>query len=100
MDIAEAKERLRIPDLWQRLDLPGQPKASCKSPFREDRRASFSVSRDGLLFNDFTTGEAGDAIVFLQLATGLSPCRCPAISASAVQAQDAAGLSASFSSCW
>lgn len=72
MDIAEAKARLRIPDLWRRFDFPGQPKASCKSPFREDRRASFSVSRNGLLFNDFTTGEAGDAIDFLQLATGLS----------------------------
>ena len=72
MTLAEAKERLRIPDLWRRLDLPGEPKASCKSPFREDRRASFSVSADGLLFNDFTTGAGGDAIDFLQLATGLS----------------------------
>jgi hypothetical protein len=46
---------------------------SCKSPFREDRRASFSVSEDGLLFNDFTTGDGGDAIDFLRIACGLSP---------------------------
>jgi CHC2 zinc finger len=72
VDIREAKERLRIPDLWQRFELPGQPKASCKSPFREDRRASFSVSADGLLFHDFATGQGGSAIDFLQLATGLS----------------------------
>jgi hypothetical protein len=45
---------------------------SCRSPFREDKSPSFSVSPDGLLFNDFATGEAGDAIDFLQLATGLS----------------------------
>lgn len=73
MDIAEAKARLRIPALWARLDLPGLPKVSCKSPFREDRSASFSVSADGALFNDFATGEAGDAVDFLQIATGLSP---------------------------
>jgi hypothetical protein len=72
MTLAEAKERLRIPDLWPLLNLPGKPKVSCKSPFRDDKHASFSVSRDGLLFNDFTTGEAGDAIDFLQLASGFS----------------------------
>lgn len=71
--IEAAKARLSIPALWARLDLPGSPKASCKSPFREDRRASFSVSKDGALFNDFATGEAGDAVDFLRLATGLSP---------------------------
>ena len=70
--IDAAKARLSIPALWARLDLPGTPKASCKSPFREDRRASFSVSKDGALFNDFATGEAGDAVDFLRLATGLS----------------------------
>lgn len=73
MNIAEAKTRLAIPGVWARLDLPGRPSKSCKSPFREDKSASFSVSADGLLFNDFATGEAGDAVDFLQLATGLSP---------------------------
>jgi hypothetical protein len=73
MSLEEAKERLRIPDLWRQFNLQGQPRTSCKSPFREDRRPSFSVSRDGLLFNDFATGQGGDAIHFLQLATGLEP---------------------------
>jgi hypothetical protein len=72
MDLHEAKQRLNIFDLWERFDLPGSPKTSCKSPFRQDARASFSVSADGLLFNDFATGEAGHAVDFLQLATGLS----------------------------
>ncbi|MGB8473260.1 MAG: CHC2 zinc finger domain-containing protein [Candidatus Acidiferrum sp.] len=66
-----AKQQLRIPDLWRFFHLPGKPGASCKSPFREDKRASFSVSRDGLLFNDFATNDAGDAIDFLQRAAGL-----------------------------
>lgn len=73
MTIELAKARLTIPDLWQRLDLPGQPKASCKSPFREEKHASFSVSADGQLWNDFGTNEGGDAVDFLRLATGLSP---------------------------
>jgi hypothetical protein len=72
MDLAEAKERLGIPDIWRRLDLPGQPAVSCRSPFREDRKPSFSVSKDGRLFNDFTSGTGGDAIDFLREATGLS----------------------------
>jgi hypothetical protein len=73
MTIELAKARLTIPDLWQRLDLPGQPKASCKSPFRDEKHASFSVSADGQLWNDFGTNEGGDAVDFLRLATGLSP---------------------------
>ena len=72
MNIAKAKQRLTIPMIWARLDLPGSPKTACRSPFREDRHGSFSVSKCGRLFNDFATNEAGDAIDFLALATGLS----------------------------
>lgn len=72
MTLEEAKARLSIPSLWARLDLPGSPKTACRSPFREDKHGSFSVSKCGQLFNDFATGEAGDAIDFLALATGLS----------------------------
>jgi hypothetical protein len=72
MTISEAKARLTIPILWARLGLPGSPGTACRSPFRQDRHGSFSVSKCGRLFNDFGTGEAGDAIDFLALATGLS----------------------------
>lgn len=61
----EAKEKLRIPEIWSRYNLPGKPAKSCPSPFREDRHPSFSVSPDGKLWNDFATGEGGDAIDFL-----------------------------------
>ena len=75
MDIEEAKQRLTIPALWVRLDLPGDcRKNPCHSPFYErSSKPSFSVTADGRLCNDFRTGEAGDGVYFLQLATGLSP---------------------------
>lgn len=68
--LERAKDSLRIPDLWHRLGLPGEPGKSCRSPFREDRTPSFSVSADGLLFNDFASGQKGDAVDFLALALG------------------------------
>ena len=74
MTISEAKARLSIPSLWARLDLPGDcRKNPCKSPFREDKHASFSVFNDGRAFNDLGGYGGGDAVDFLRLATGLSP---------------------------
>lgn len=70
--ITVAKDRLRIPELWRHFNLPGEPKPSCKSPFREDRKPSFSVNAEGTLWNDFATGEAGDSVDFFQRASGLS----------------------------
>lgn len=72
MTIADAKQLLRIPDLWRRLGLPHSPGTSCRCPWREDRKPSFSVSGDGLLWNDFSAGEGGDAVDFLQRARHLS----------------------------
>lgn len=69
--LARAKERLRIPDLWDRLALDGTPSKSCRSPFRDDRAPSFSVSEDGLLWNDFAEGTGGDAVDLLAKAAGL-----------------------------
>ena len=71
MTIVEAKSVLRIPELWKRLSLSGSPARSCNAPWREDRTPSFSVSQDGKLWNDFATGEGGDAVAFLQKARGL-----------------------------
>lgn len=59
------KERLLIPDLWLRLGLPGQPGATCRSPFRRDRSPSFSIYEGGRRWKDHATGEGGDAIAFL-----------------------------------
>lgn len=73
--IQAAKERLPIPTLWTLLGLPGQPKRKCRSPFREERHASFSIHANGQRFTDFGTGDTGDAIDFLARALGLSPAQ-------------------------
>jgi len=72
ISLADAKARLTIYEIWRLCDLRGQPGKSCHSPWREDRNASFSISPDGKLWHDFATGEGGDAVDFLQRATGLS----------------------------
>jgi hypothetical protein len=38
-----ALERLTVFDVWKLLGLEGTAKRSCRSPFRNDRNASFSM---------------------------------------------------------
>jgi len=42
-----ALEKLTISDVWQMLGLPGRPTPSCKSPFRDEHNASFSIYAQG-----------------------------------------------------
>lgn len=67
-DIPALKERLLIPEVWQRLGLPGQPAASCRSPFRPDKSPSFSVYDGGRRWKDFSNNEGGDVIDFIAAA--------------------------------
>lgn len=67
-----AKAKVSISDAWHALDLPGEPRRSCRSPFREDRHPSFSISADGRLWHDFATDEGGDVVDFIRLGTGCS----------------------------
>jgi hypothetical protein len=60
-----AKEKLLIPELWERRGWPGKPGRTCPVPYREDNKPSGSVFRDGLLFHDFATGETLDAPALL-----------------------------------
>jgi hypothetical protein len=69
--LEDAKARLNIHALWIHFNYPGKPAASCRCPWREDHKPSFSVSADGLLWHDFATGEGGDVVDFFQRATGL-----------------------------
>ena len=73
MNLADAKRRLTVNMLWHKLELPGEPGGSCRSPFRQDEHPSFSIFEDGRFFYDFAEGEGGDAVDFLRRATGLSP---------------------------
>ena len=46
--LAEAKERVRIPDLWHEFGYRGEPGKTCFCPFHEDTRTpAFSVFDDG-----------------------------------------------------
>jgi hypothetical protein len=69
--IKAAKDSLRIPELWRLCGFEGNPSACCQSPFRADRKPSFSVYADGLRWKDFASGEEGDAIDFLGKARDL-----------------------------
>ena len=71
-NLDEAKQRVRIPELWAQLGLPGTPGKSCRCPWREDRRPSFSIYAEGMRWRDWATDEGGDAIDFLARARGLS----------------------------
>ena len=71
-DIPALKERLLIPEVWQKLGLEGQPGASCRSPFREDKNPSFSISKDGRRWKDYGTGAGGDVIDFIAMARQIS----------------------------
>ncbi len=69
--LADAKARLNIHGLWRHFGFPGEPKTSCRCPWRDDNKPSFSVNPDGTLWNDFSTSEGGDAVDFYQRASGL-----------------------------
>lgn len=72
--LERAKAHLIIPDVAARL-FPGWRAApSCKSPFRQDRNASFSVFDDGRKWKDHATGEYGDIVDFIAKARGISKC--------------------------
>ncbi|MCX6875951.1 MAG: CHC2 zinc finger domain-containing protein [Verrucomicrobia bacterium] len=67
---AEARERFTIADAWTMLQLPGEPKASCRSPFRDERTPSFSIHSDGRAWTDHGTDEGGDVVEFIRHAIG------------------------------
>ncbi len=67
---AEARERYTIADCWSILGLPGEPKHSCRSPFRDERTPSFSIHSDGKAWTDHGTGEGGDVVEFIRHAIG------------------------------
>lgn len=64
-----AKQAVPISAAWHALGLAGTPSRTCCSPFREERHPSFSITADGLLWHDFTTGEGGDVVSFVKRAT-------------------------------
>jgi hypothetical protein len=69
----EIAERLDIAQIWRVLGLPGESGKCVCSPFREDKRASFSVYKDASgrsRWRDHATGGHGDSLDFLCVAKG------------------------------
>jgi Toprim-like len=54
-----------IPQVAQKLAPNWKPDISCRSPFREDNKPSFSVYSSGTKWKDFGTGEGGDVVDFV-----------------------------------
>lgn len=65
---AEARATLTVPDAWVALGLPGEPRRSCRSPFRDERNPSFSIFGDGKGWKDHATGEGGDVVELVRVA--------------------------------
>ena len=70
--LSRALASITIPELGARFFRSWRPGKSCASPFREDRKPSFSIFADGREWNDFATGQHGDAVDFLAKARGIS----------------------------
>jgi hypothetical protein len=67
---ADAREKYSIADAWSMLGLDGEPRAACKSPFREDRSPSFSIHSDGKAWTDHGSGDGGDVVEFIRHGIG------------------------------
>jgi hypothetical protein len=72
MTIDDALRIVSISYLWDHFGYEGSPKNSCCSPFRPDKKPSFSVrEKNGIeFFRDYSTGDSGNSIHFYTLATG------------------------------
>jgi hypothetical protein len=74
-DLDSAKERLRIPEVWKLMGLPGEPPArdgvKFSSPLRPDLHPSCSLYEDGKRLRDWSTGKDYDAIDLIGEALGL-----------------------------
>ena len=67
MNIEEARQRLPLPDLMAKLGLGDHAKSKAKSPFRDEKNASFGIynTNGRWRWKDHGTGEGGDEIDFL-----------------------------------
>lgn len=68
---SEAREKYTIADAWRMTGMEGEPRNSCRSPFRDDSSPSFSIFDDGKAWCDHATGEGGDVISFVCKALGI-----------------------------
>ena len=67
-----AKDRLSIPAVGAMMFPDWKPGQSCRCPWRDDKKPSFSVYESGRRWKDFGNGEGGDVADFVAMACGLS----------------------------
>lgn len=67
MNIEEARQRLPLPDLMAKLGLGDYAKSKAKSPFRDEKNASFGIynANGRWRWKDHGTDEGGDEIDFI-----------------------------------
>jgi hypothetical protein len=75
IELDSAKDRLRLPELWQILNLPGEPpsrdRVKFSSPLRPDAHPSCSFYDDCRRMMDWSTGKKYDGVTMLGEALGL-----------------------------
>jgi hypothetical protein len=69
--IERVKDCFTIEDAWHALSLDGRPAKSCRCPWRDDRRPSFSIFAEGRRWFDHSSGEGGDVVDFVKAAVDL-----------------------------
>lgn len=69
--LAALKERVDITRAWGALDLPGLPSRTCRCPWREDHKPSFSVYASAEKWRDHASGDGGDVFDFVKEALGI-----------------------------
>jgi hypothetical protein len=71
--IPRIKEIITIPQVWIRLGYPQtRDWKLCPSPWREDRKPSFSVHDNGRKFKDFASDNSGSVIDFTEKSLDVS----------------------------
>ena len=72
-DIEQARQNLPLPELMAKMGFGEFAKSSVRSPFREEKSASWGIYESGgrWRFKDHGTGEGGDEIDFIEKAEGL-----------------------------
>ena len=72
--ISRVRATCSIAWAWRILGFPGKPAKDCKSPFRSENRASFSIyqAKDGERFFDHGDGSGGDVVDFVAKAKGVT----------------------------
>jgi hypothetical protein len=73
MNLQEAKDRVRIPDLWREFGYDGEPRKTCFCPFHENTKTrAFSVFDDGRAWKCHAGCGKGSVVDFVAKGMGLS----------------------------